>query len=177
MARLSALIVAIVLLFTLKAAPAPAASTFGTIPTGTISPDNTLGLYAFTRAGAQISGFSDPTPIPGLKITLPPGSQNGPKFAMITLNLSTLQMSCYCSAVGAIYLAIGRNRFASGEVSVYYSSSYTSTPATIVAAIPLTFSQQVVVGEWGLAASGSSLNLGPWASLSAILLANLTTST
>jgi hypothetical protein len=168
MARFSALIIAMVLLFSLKAAPAVAASTFGTIST-----DSTNALYQFTRAGGQLSGFSDPSPIPGLKITLPAGTQNGPKFAMITLNLPTLQMSCYCSAVGAIYLAIGKNRFASGAVSVYYSSSYQFTPMTLVAAIPLTFSQQVVVGEWGLAASGSSLKLGPWASLSAILLANL----
>jgi hypothetical protein len=169
MVRFPVVMVALAVLFTLNRPPAAAATTFGTV-----SPDNTSALYAFTRSGAQLTGFSDPAPIPGLKITLPAGSQNGPKFALITLNMPTVSLTCDCSATGAFYLAVGNDRFASGETSVYFVTTPVFSPMTIVAAIPLTFSQQVVVGKWGLAASGSMLNLGPWASLSAVLVTSLT---
>jgi hypothetical protein len=132
-------------------------------------------LYSYTRSGALLTDPYKAVPIPGLAITLPPKTEGGPKFALITLNMPTLSMSCNCSATGAFYLAVGAVKFASGEFTVKYPQAGAGAfaPMTIVAAIPLISSKQVIVAEWASASQGARLVLGPWASLSALLVDRL----
>jgi hypothetical protein len=132
-------------------------------------------LYSYTRSGGLLTDPYKAVPIPGLAITLPPKSEDGPKFALITLNMPTLSMSCNCSATGAFYLAVGAVKFASGEFTVKYPQAGAGAfaPMTIVAAIPLISSKQVIVAEWASASQGARLVLGPWASLSALLVDRL----